>query len=289
MVTTELPVHPGNLEQLRAWDGDEGAFWAANADTFERSIADFDPAFLDAGGVGRTDRVLDVGCGTGGTTIAAARLAPEGSALGVDLSTAMLAVARRTAEEEGLTNVEFLQADAQVHPFAPGAFDVAISRTAAMFFADRVAALANIAAALRPRGRLVLLVWQPPDRNEWFTGLTGALAAGRQLPPPPADAPHPFTLADPSVAARTVTAAGFTGVAVAGLDGVMALGPDADRAYDFALGLLGWMLTGLDDAARRRAEHALRRTIDAHAGPDGVRFGAATWLITADRRDSAGR
>ena len=80
---------------MRAWDGDEGAYWAANADPFERSIADFDPAFLDAAGVGRTDRVLDVGCGTGGTTIAAARLAPEGSALGVDLSAAMLAVARR--------------------------------------------------------------------------------------------------------------------------------------------------------------------------------------------------
>ena len=135
----------------------------------------------------------------------------------------------------------------------------------------------------------MLLVWQPPDRNEWFTGLTGALAAGRSLPPPPADAPHPFTLADPTVAARTVTAAGFTDVAVAGLDGVMTLGPDAGRAYDFSLGLLGWMLTGLDDAAHRRAEHALRRTIDAHAGPQGVRFGAATWLITARRPDPAER
>src|SRR4051812_14359467 len=92
MVTTELPVHPGNLEQLRAWDGEEGAFWAANADIFEQAVAGFDPAFLDAAGIGRTDRVLDIGCGTGSTTRAAARRATAGSALGVDLSSAMLAL-----------------------------------------------------------------------------------------------------------------------------------------------------------------------------------------------------
>jgi hypothetical protein len=142
---------------------------------------------------------------------------------------------------------------------------------------------------VRPGGRLVLLVWQPAHRNEWFGRLTGALVAGRPLPPPPPDAPHPFTLADPAAATRTVTAAGFTDVEIAGLDGVMDLGPDAGRAHEFALGLLGWMLAGVDDAGRRRAQDALRRTIDAHTGPAGVRFGAAVWLITARRPDTPGR
>jgi SAM-dependent methyltransferase len=133
MVATKLPVHPGNAGQAHAWDGEEGAFWAGNPEMFERSIAGFDPVMFDRAAIRRTDRILDVGCGTGSTTRAAARLAPEGSALGVDLSAAMLAVARRTAAEQHLTNVEFLQADAQIHAFEPGMFDVAISRTTAMF------------------------------------------------------------------------------------------------------------------------------------------------------------
>jgi SAM-dependent methyltransferase len=285
MVTADLPVHPGNIAQLRAWDGEEGAFWAAHADTCEQAIAGFDPAFLDAARIGPTNRVLDLGCGTGTTTLAAACRASSGSTLGVDLSSAMLAIARRKAEERGLSNVEFLQADAQIYPFEPGSFDVTISRTAAMFFTDRVAALSNIGRALTPGGRLVLLVWQSPARNEWFQELTGALAAGRQLPPPPAGAPHPFTLADPAVARETVAAAGYGDIAVVGLDGVMVFGPDAQRAYEFVLGMLGWMLQDLDETGVRRAREALRRTIDAHTGPHGVRFGAAVWLVTARRPD----
>jgi SAM-dependent methyltransferase len=278
-----VTVDPGNLDQLRAWDGDEGAYWAANADAFERGIAGFDPPFLDAAAISPADRVLDVGCGTGSTSRAAARRAPAVSVLGVDLSSAMLAVARRKAEQERLSNVDFLQADAQIHPFDAASFDVAISRTAAMFFADRVAALANIGRALTPGGRLVLLAWQPPQRNEWFLEVTGALACGRQLPPPPPEAPHPFSLADPAVVREVVSAAGYTDITIDGLDGVMDLGPDPRGAYDLMLGLLGWMLEGLDADGRRHALSALRRTIDAHTGQDGVRFAAAVCLIAARR------
>src|SRR4051794_5364364 len=128
MVSAELHVHPGNVEQLRAWDGAEGAFWAANADLFERAIAGFDPALLDAAGIGPRDRVLDVGCGTGSPTRAAARRASSGFVLGVALSSAMLAIARRKVDEEGLPNVELMQADAQIHPLESASFDVAISR-----------------------------------------------------------------------------------------------------------------------------------------------------------------
>jgi SAM-dependent methyltransferase len=289
MITTELPIDPGNRGQLRAWDGDEGEFWAANADTFEQSIAGFDPALFDAAALSSADRVIDVGCGTGSTTRAAARRAVSGWVLGVDLSSVMLATARRKADEEGLANIEFLQADAQIHPFRPGSFNVAISRTAAMFFTDRVAALTNIGRALIPGGRLVLLVWQPPARNEWFTELTGALAAGRQLPPPPADSPHPFTLADPAVVREAVAASGYGDINLVDLDGVMALGPDPDGVYEFVLGQLGWMLQDLDETGVRRAQEALRRTIDTHSGPDGVRFPAAVWLVTARRPESTRR
>jgi SAM-dependent methyltransferase len=278
---SQLQVHQANVEQLRAWDGDEGDYWAAQADTFERSVAAYDEAFFEAASITATDHVLDVGCGTGSTTRAAATRAVRGGVLGVDLSSAMLAVARRRAGAEGLANVEFLQADAQVHPFRAASFDVAVSRTAAMFFADRVAALANVRRALRPGGRLVLLVWQSPERNAWFLELTGALAAGRPLPTPPPGAPHPFSMADPDATRAVLVAAGCTDVEVAGLERPMLLGPDPQRAYAFALGLLGWMLTGLEPAGQARARDALRATVDAHAGDGGVTFGSAAWLVTA--------
>ena len=149
---TALITDPSNADQLHAWDGDEGAFWTANADRFDRAVAAYQGEFLAAADIAETDHVLDIGCGTGQTTRDAARAASSGSALGVDLSSQMIALARRLAAAAGIRNARFEQADAQVHPFEPAAFDVAISRTGAMFFGDAIAAFTNIGRALRPAG-----------------------------------------------------------------------------------------------------------------------------------------
>ncbi|MGY1777498.1 class I SAM-dependent methyltransferase [Geodermatophilus sp. SYSU D00804] len=276
-----VEVAPANAAQLHAWDGAQGAYWAAQADRFDRSVARYDAAFLAAADLRPGDRVLDVGCGTGRTTREAARR--TGSALGVDLSSAMLEVARRRAADEGLTGARFEQADAQVAAFPPAAFDVAISRTGAMFFADPVAALANVGRALVPGGRLVLLVWQAAEANEWITEITGALAAGRPLPAPPPGAPGPFSLADPARIHEVLTAAGHRQVEVEGLAEPEWWGADADEALTFVLGLAGWMLDGLGPATRDRAVADLRRRLEAHAGPGGVELGSAAWLVTARR------
>ncbi|MGY1832485.1 class I SAM-dependent methyltransferase [Geodermatophilus sp. SYSU D01180] len=276
-----VEVAPANAAQLQAWDGAQGAYWAAQADRFDRSVARYDAAFLAAADLRPGDRVLDVGCGTGRTTREAARR--TGSALGVDLSSAMLDVARRRAADEGLTGVRFEQADAQVAAFPPAAFDVAISRTGAMFFADPVAALANVGRALVPGGRLVLLVWQAAEANEWITEITGALATGRTLPAPPPGAPGPFSLADPARVHEVLTASGHRQVEVEGLAEPEWWGADADEALTFVLGLAGWLLDGRDAAARDRAVADLRRRLEAHAGPDGVELGSAAWLVTARR------
>jgi ubiquinone/menaquinone biosynthesis C-methylase UbiE len=150
--TDAVTVDPANVEQLRAWDGDEGTYWATHADYFDRSVVEYHERLLTAAAIGDREHVLDVGCGTGQTTRDAARAASAGAALGVDLSARMLSVARSRAAEEGLTNATFVQADAQIHPFEAETYDVAISRTAAMFFGDHVAAFSNIARALRPGG-----------------------------------------------------------------------------------------------------------------------------------------
>ena len=281
--TNAVQVDASNTEQLRAWDGDEGAYWAAHADHFDRSAIPYHRRLLAVAAIGDSDRVLDVGCGTGQTTLLAARAARNGSALGVDLSSHMLAYARRRAAEEGIENASFEQADAQIHPFKSGGFDVAISNTGATFFGDLVAGLANIGRALRPSGRLALLTWRPLPNNEWVREFTGALAAGRDIPAPPPDAPSPFALSDPDRVRSILTSAGFTDMELEGIDEGMWFGTHADDAYRFVLGLLGWMLEGLDDNGRARALDALRSTIATHETADGVIFDSAVWVIRATR------
>jgi len=280
--TSAVPVDSSNVEQLRAWDGDEGEYWADNAEYFDRSVAVYHERLLTEAAIAERDHVLDVGCGTGQTTRDAARAASAGAAFGVDLSSRMLDFARRRAAEEGVTNVTFAQADAQIHPFEPDAFDVAISRTAAMFFGDHVAAFGNIGRALRSGGRLVLVTWQPLAGNEWIREISRALAAGRDLPTPPPDA-GPFSLSDPDRVRALLASAGFADVELEGTTAGMWFGNDADDAHGVVLGLMGWMLGGLDDAGRRRAIDALHATMAAHETPDGVLFESAAWTIQATR------
>ena len=281
--TSAVRIDPTNRDQLRAWDGDEGAYWAEHAEYFDRSVAAYHERLLAAAAITQSARVLDVGCGTGQTTRDAARAAADGSALGVDLSARMLDYARRRATEEGVTNASFLQADAQVHPFQAESVDVAISRTAAMFFGDLTAAFTNIGRALAPGGRLALTVWQPLAANEWIREISGALASGRDLPAPPPDAPGPFSLSDPSRVRTALTAGGFTNIELEGTTAGMWFGHDADDAHRFVLGLMGWMLEGLDDAGRTRAIDELRATMAAHETGGGVVFGSAAWTIRATR------
>ena len=280
---TALRVDPANAGQARAWDGDEGAYWADHAQRFDRAVAAYHGPFMAACGVARGERVLDIGCGTGQTTRDAAAAARPGPALGVDLSARLIELARRLAASQDIGNVRFEQADAQIYPFSAGSFDVAISRTGTMFFGDPAAAFANIGRALSPGGRLVMLAWQGPGPNEWIRELGGALAAGRDLPAPPPGVPGPFALADPDRARTLLAAAGFCDVAVDALHEPIWFGSDPDDAHRFVLGLMGWLLDGLDSAARKRALDALSATVTAHAGSDGITFASGAWLIRAAR------
>jgi SAM-dependent methyltransferase len=279
--TESVAVDPSNAEQLRAWDGSEGAYWAANAGHFDRAVAAYHDRFMAAAGIAMTDHVLDIGCGTGQTTRDAARAAASGLALGLDLSSRMIVQARDRAERDGLRNAVFEQADAQVYPFRDAAFDVAISRTGGMFFGDPVAGFANIRRALRPAGRLVLLTWQPPQANEWIRELIAAMAAGREIPAPAPDAPGPFSLASPDRVRSILGTAGFSAIEVEGVSAGMWFGHDPDDAHRLVLGMLGWMLEGSAEDLRDRALEALRATVTAHQGPEGVTYGSAAWIVRA--------
>jgi SAM-dependent methyltransferase len=235
-----------------------------------------------AADVGTADHVLDIGCGTGQPTRDAARSAPSGSAVGVDVSGPMLDRARQLSADEGVRNVSFEQADAQVHPFPPESFTLGISRFGTMFFADPVAAFANIGRALRPGARLVQLVWQAYDRQEWSSALRQALAGDRLVP---ARGHGAFSLADPTVAAGLLTSAGFTSVETTEVREPVYYGPDAPTARDAVLQLrmVDDLLADLDTRATAQALDRLLAMLDAHNTADGVWLNSAAWLITARR------
>lgn len=278
-----VAIDTANPEQATAWNGHEGEHWAAHVDRFERMGSTLWQRFLDRDLVGSAARVLDIGCGTGGTTRDLGRIAVEGNALGVDLSAPMLAVARTRTQAEGLTNVPFVQADAQIHPFDRATYEVAASSFGAMFFADPVAAFTNIARALRPGGTLALLAWREFDRNEWITAVRASLAVGRALPVPPPNAPGPFSLSHRAPVRSTLDAAGFSAIEFEPLEEAMVFGDSADDAYDFVktMGIVEWLTRDLDSADRSKALGKLRSTIASHETPAGVIFGASAWLITA--------
>jgi len=273
-----------NADQAAAWDGPEGEHWAAHHARFDATIQPYHRHLMPAAAIAPGERILDIGCGNGLTSRDAARAAgPGGSVLGVDLSGPMLTRAEQLAKEEGLDNVRFEQADAQVHHFEAGAYDLAMSRFGVMFFLDPVAAFTNIASALRSGGRLALLVWQSIAANEWVSAMRDALAVGRDLPVPPPGAPGPFSLADTDYARRVLTEAGFTDVAFSGCAHPFYVGDDVDDAYTFVTGLqvILFLVKDLDDATRARALDNLRATLAAHKTADGVTFDSAAWIVTA--------
>ena len=277
-------VDPANEESARNWDGPGGDVWADHADSFDAQVAAYLPALMAAAAIAPAAHVLDVGCGNGRPSREAARLARDGEVVGLDLSTRMLDLARRRAAAEGLTNIRFEQADVQVADLGTDRFDRVISRNGVMFFADPVAAFANLARALRPDGRMVLNVWQSAAENAWFGSFLDAVAVGRDLQPPPPDGPGPFAFGDPARVSALLTAAGFAEPEFREVRNPLRYGPDVATAERVVLGIVRRHLVDLDDDTRAEAVAGLRCDLADHLGPDGVSYPSAMWIITTHPR-----
>ncbi|BBY66743.1 class I SAM-dependent methyltransferase [Mycolicibacterium helvum] len=273
-----------NLDQFHAWDGANGIFWSDRADRFDQGMAAYHPELLNAAGIHDDSAVLDIGCGAGQVTRDAARIAHRGSALGVDLSSPLLELATTRAAAEALSNVSFVQADAQVYDFGESRFDTAVSRHGTMFFGIPTKAFSNIARALRPAGRLVQLVWQPLDRNEGIRTFRTISAGGRDLPVPSPSSPNPFSLSDPIRVRQILGDVGFVDIEMTALHAPMFYGRDVDDAFDFIAAQSASAFAELDDRSRRRALETLRANISDHLTDEGVFYDAAHWLIQAQRR-----
>jgi SAM-dependent methyltransferase len=251
------------------------------ADFYDAELRRHHEHFRAALEVGPSDRVLDVGCGAGQSTRDAARIATRGHVVGVDVSEEMLEVARRRSAAEGLSNVAFERADAQTHAFPVAHFDLCVSRFGVMFFADPVAAFTNLARAMRPGARLVLMVWQGRDRNAWATAMRGVLApAGDQS----ATEPPAFSLGDPAITTDILSAAGFGSIDFAEVREPVFYGPNVSAAYEATAELfLPKPAPDLADTTTEERRRRLRAVLEAHLTPEGVLFDSRAWIVTARR------
>jgi ubiquinone/menaquinone biosynthesis C-methylase UbiE len=245
------------------------------ADFYDAELRRHNERFRAALDIGPRDRVLDIGCGAGQSTREAARAAIDGRVLGVDVSEELIRVARARSAEEGLRNVGFTLGDAQVHAFPAELFDLCISRFGVMFFANPAVAFTTIGRAMRPGARLVFLVWQGRDRNEWATAIQEALTPG-SAPSPAAT----FSLGDPTATTELLAAAGFASVTFAEVHEPVFYGPSFDAAYDAVVELF----VGREALAGTELTEALQRLrslLEAHCTPEGVLFDSRAWIVTA--------
>ncbi len=256
--------------------GDRGPVPAPLA--YDAELRRLDESLRRAVDIRPGDRVLDIGCGAGRTTLRAARAAWPGRALGVDVSAPAIEHARRRAREQGVVNVDFECGDAQAHPFPRRPFDVAISRFGTMFFDDPAAAFAHVGRALRTHGRLVMMVWQAGDRNEWDVAIRRALGGAE-------GGTEPFSLAEPSTVAGLLEGAGFVDVTFEDVDEPVFYGGDVATALEWVRGFActSATLAARGPAAAAQAAGRLEEMLAAHLRDDGVWLGARAWIVAARR------
>jgi SAM-dependent methyltransferase len=213
-MTASVATTP-NADQSEFWNTEGGAKWVVYQDRLDTLMAGVAARLLARAAPGAGERVLEVGCGTGALAMAlASAVAPSGSVVAVDISRQLLARARERAAAAGAGPIEFLEADAQTHAFAAGAFDLLVSRFGVMFFDDPVAAFANLGRALGPGGRAGFVAWAGMAGNPWFTiPLEAAVARLGAPPPPPPRAPGPLAFAEHAYVLDILGRAGFADAA----------------------------------------------------------------------------
>jgi SAM-dependent methyltransferase len=281
-----LPYSGPNAQQIEYWNEQAGPKWVTLQALIDEQLAPLGRRAMERAAIVPGERILDVGCGCGQTTLELARRTGRGGAVtGIDISAVMLDRARalaRDAEE----NLRFEQADAQTHAFPAAAYDLLFSRFGVMFFADPPAAFANLCRALRPGGRVAFVCWRALPENPW---MAVPLAAALQHIPPPSmlapDAPGPFAFADPERVRGILMHAGFGGATLEPLDETVTIGGggDLERTVQFLL-QMGPTAAAVREAGPETAAvvaGAVRDALRPYHGPDGVRMASASWIVTA--------
>lgn len=270
--------------QIEVWNDTVGSAWSTNADHYDAMLEPFGEAVIGSLGVGAHERVLDVGCGTGATTVRLAGAAA--SVVGADLSAPMLAIARRRAAVASAANVEFVQSDLEAAP-VDSTFDVAFSRFGVMFFGDPVRAFTNIRTAMVDGGRLGFVCFQAPPANPFI--LVPVMAAAAHLPigaPPGPGEPSPFSFADPDRVTSILTAAGFSSISIEPGPTSVTLGSadDIEQVARRVLDQNPTVAAGLAMVTSDVQAAAVASTVTAlsdHVTDGDITLAAGTWVVTA--------
>jgi SAM-dependent methyltransferase len=271
-----------NEEQAAIWNGCAGRAWVDEQALLDLTFQPFAQALAAAATAAGARRVLDVGCGSGATTLGVARaIGPAGHALGIDISEPLIALARRRATDAGST-ARFLCADAQTHVFESADFDLLISRFGVMFFADTVAAFANLRRAMRPGGAMRCMVFRSAAENPFMTAAERAAAPLLpNVPPRRPDGPGQFAFADAPRVTRLLEAAGWTDIELTPIDVPCAF-PEAELTrYITRLGPVGLVLRDAEESTRQRVIATIRAAFAPFIIGGEVRFIAACWSIGA--------
>ncbi len=262
-----------NQDQQDFWTHDAGPTWVTYEAALDRFLAPVLARVIDHAGLGVGHHALDVGCGTGQSTLEAGHVVgPSGQALGVDISATM--IERAKARASGIAQVAFALADAADHPFQEAYFDRVISRFGVMFFADPVAAFRNIARAIRPGGKIAFATWGQIPCNPWFT-LPAQIAKAELGAPPKSDpdAPGPFAFRDIAKVCGILEQAGFDDVSGVAEDMSLALpgGAAEIAALSVHVGPAAGTVKHFqaDQAAQDRIRSAMTDTF-SQFDPDGI-------------------
>lgn len=268
-------------EQVTLWNGPSGRAWVEAQELLDAMFQPFEDLLVEAASARPRSAVLDVGCGTGGTTLAVARrLGRSAASVGIDISDPMLTVARARAERERSV-ARFIVADAQRHAFEPATFDLIVSRFGVMFFDDSVRAFANLRRAAQDGAELRFLAWRSPAENAFMT--TAERAAGPLLPGVPARRPGPgqFAFADEGRVREILAESGWSEIDIRPIDVVCTL-PERELTRFFTrLGPLGLALKDADDETRAHVVETVRRAFEPFVRGDEVRYTAACWAVGA--------
>ena len=275
-----------NAEQIADWNGDQGQRWVDYQALLDRMIEPFGNAALRAAAAQPGERVLDVGCGCGSTSLQLARaVGPQGSVLGVDISRPMLQAARRRAEAEPALRVTFTEADASAAAL-PAGHDLLYSRFGLMLFAAPAAALRHLRGALRPGGRCAFVCWRAPRDNPWAMAPLMAARQALGINPPPADPlmPGPFACADEQRLRSLMAEAGFPAVEGKRFDAPAASGASACEAAQNSLqiGPVSRLAREVGPAHTDMLVDAIERALAPLAAADGsIALAGSTWVVTA--------
>ncbi|MGO4396172.1 class I SAM-dependent methyltransferase [Variovorax sp. M-6] len=269
-------------EQTALWNGRAGRAWVDAQQVLDQMFKPFEDRLAEAVRAGPGHRVLDVGCGTGSTTLAVAGLlGAEGRCIGIDISEPMIAAARARAEREG-TPASFIRADAQTHAFEPASFDMIISRLGVMFFDDPASAFANLRRAARDGAELRFVAWRSAAENPFMT--TAERAAAPLMPNLPArrpDAPGQFAFADRDRVRTILEEGGWGEIDVRPIDVACTLPEKELIGYLTRLGPVGLVLQEADDRTRTRIVETVRAAFEPYVHGAEVRFTAACWMVGA--------